>query len=171
MAAYEKREKAAMSHNTKVKHFVDDPFMRMMDKKLGPGGKLIADSEYIENFGECSAECPYGDKVMDGLLKWFNEKYCVEAKKAYQLDGHEIKFGWFISPHHLSKKRAELPPSQEDLMLAERYPALFFRDVFSPLAWKMVCVKIMIGGSDFWWVHEDRACITVDQLVEQFRRL
>ena len=87
------------------------------------------------------------------------------------MDGHEIKFGWFISPHHLSKKRAELPPNEEDLALAERYPALFFRNVFSPHGWKMVCVKIMIGGSDPWWVHEDRACITVDQLAEQFRRL
>ena len=78
------------------------------------------------------------------------------------LDRHEVKFGWFISPYHFSKQRAyETPPTEEDWRLAERYPALFFRDPARPHGWKMVCIKIMVAGSDFWWVHEARVWIPI----------
>ena len=78
------------------------------------------------------------------------------AKKAWHLSGAQVRCGWFNAPISFSKENSKLPPTFEDRRFGNKYPACFFTSS-TPHMVCMVCIKMLNGYMQYWFVHEGRA--------------
>ena len=134
----------------------DKMVLRRLDSVLGPGGKLMSDVDYTAKFGVVHGNAPYGDMVWQGMSEWYSQKYVMAQRKAWHLEGYQMRFGYFKCPKHFSKANAMLPLSH-DADYAHEYPAIFFIDPSNPDVVYMVCLKMLLGFMAYWYVHRTRA--------------
>jgi hypothetical protein len=101
---------------------------------------------YTDLYGTLSEQCPFGDRVWDGLRADFSN---YPYSNQWQMTGRRF-LGWFLCPQHFSRANAGQAIVPGD---SQWYPAVF-SDVEGQLY--MACLHIVVVRGPPWPVHRSR---------------
>ena len=111
---------------------------------------------YISRYGTLSEQCPFGERVWDGLQQDF-----LVYKFAYCMTGRRY-LGWFQCPHVFSQANAGRPVEPGDRVW---YPAVFCDVYWSDGEYVyMACLHIILVQCRVWKVHRSRMAQQIEMV-------
>ena len=112
---------------------------------------------YISRYGTLSENCPFGERVWDGLHQDF-----IGYRFSDHMTGRRF-LGWFLCPTAFSQENAGRPAEPGDSVW---YPAVFCDVYWSDGEYVyMACLHIILIQCRAWKVHRTRIIIVVEMMV------